>query len=348
MLLSTITIQQVYDKIIVLGDVEPALNVGGYSDQPMLTIATDVMNEMCSQNFPYKWNEFQIPYFTTNQYQQDYAIPGLTSLSSLERGIAVQITANQMPKPWAYVECGRLQTQSTAATMSPYFRSPLYTANWIYNSQGYYATWGAANTGNSTLGQNPQALQVITDPLSGTNPNNPILQIKDANGNLLVLTGYGTLGSTAPVAPAASAAGTVATPGTGDTTTWVVVDPQGQSIRINPVPGPQALVWQFYLIGQLIPPQFTTMSQTLAPLTDEFEPNFRAGCIAQSYFYSPDPKVRAKFETAWQMWLRSLAQFRRRQDKELDEFSFKPGKRIGSGRASTWRGPANPYLYYNY
>ena len=65
-----------------------------------------------------------------------------------------------------------------------------------------------------------------------------------------MLTGYGTLGTTAPVAPAASLAGVLATPGSGDTTSWTVVDPQGAGICITPVPSQTGTVWQVNLIGQ--------------------------------------------------------------------------------------------------
>jgi hypothetical protein len=61
-------------------------------------------------------------------------------------------------------------------------------------------------------------------------PANPITQIKDANGNLLVLTRYGTEGTTAPLAPTGSGAGTLAY-GVGATTIWTVVDPQGSGFR---------------------------------------------------------------------------------------------------------------------
>src|SRR5579863_8048114 len=285
MSLSTITLQNVYDAIVVFGDIEPALNASGYSMQPLLTIATDVMNEICAQNFPQKWNEFNLPLFWTNQLQQDYAIPGLTNLSSLERGICIDINnPNGGQKPWGYVECGRAQSQSTAASLSPYFRNPLFTVNWLPNSLLYYGTWGAANTGTASLGNNPQANQTFTFPLDGAS-NTSITQIRDANGNYLVLTTYGTTGSSAPSLPANSIPGTTVGDGT---CVWTVVDPQGQGFRINPVPGPQTQIWQMQLVGQMIPPKFTSFSQTLAPLTDEYEPNFRAGCIAQAYRYSPD------------------------------------------------------------
>lgn len=350
MSLSTITLQTVYDEIITRGDIEPCLNVGGYSLQPFLTVCTDVINEMFAQQFPYKHNEFNVPQFYLNQLQQDYSIPGLVTLSSLERGICIDINSSTIPKAWAYVQTGRAQTAATAATNQAFFRNIQYYASWIPNNLAYFGTWGAANTGNSTWGNNPQANQVITNPLSAntSGPNNPVLQIQDANGNFLVLTGYGTLGSTAPVAPADSAAGTIATPGSGDTTQWTVVDPDGQAIRINPPPGPGTNVWQINLVGQMIAPRFTTMSQTLYPLPDEFEPNFRAGVIAYLYQYSPDAKVRQKAATEMQNWAKNLMLYRKRQDKELDLFYLVPGKTIGGRRRfnGPWRGPANPYMYY--
>lgn len=349
MSLSTITLQNVYDKIVVRPDIEPCLNVGGYSLQPFLTVCTDVMNEMCAQQFPYKWNEMNVPQFYINQLQQDYSIPGLTTLSVLERGICIDIMSSSLPKAWAYVQVGRAQTASTAALVSPYFRNPLYYASWIPNNLAYFGTWGASNAGNNTWGNNPKPQQVITNPLSvpanGSGPNNPILQVQDANGNFLVLTTYGTTGTSAPVLPASSSPGTTVNDGT---CIWTVVDPNGQAIRINPVPGPSTNVWQFNLVGQMVPPTFTAMSQTLFPLPDEFEPNFRQGVMAYLYAYSPDAKVRAKADEEFQKWLRSLGQFRARQDKELDLFYLVPGKTIGGRRRSNgpWRGPANPFMYY--
>ena len=207
---------------------------------------------------------------------------------------------------------------------------------------------------------------------NGSQPANPINQIQDANGNLLVLTTYGTEGTSAPLLPANSSPGlTVSGAGpsftfTGVTavdagvsgtysgtiaggasnawaglkvivtgfdnvvnngtflclaststelilantaaavdihagsatstasTVWTVVDPYGQGFRVVPVPTQTGLVWQFYLTGQKRPIRFTSLNQTLAPLPDEYEPNFRQMFVAQCYRYSPEAKTRAK------------------------------------------------------
>src|SRR5215468_3218279 len=71
--LSNVTLQQIVDIAQSFGDINPVLNVGGNSSQPALAIATDVMNAIHAVNFPWKWNEYNLPPFYSNSFQQDYA-----------------------------------------------------------------------------------------------------------------------------------------------------------------------------------------------------------------------------------------------------------------------------------
>lgn len=221
----------------------------------------------------------------------------------------------------------------------------------------YNGTWTVVSTSDATktaptvtvtMTSNPgtyQAGGIIGNAANLNQPSNPITQIEDANGNLLVLTTYGTEGTAAPLAAANAAAGTTAS-GTGATTVWTVADPYGQGIRILPVPSQTGVVWQFNLVGQAIPVKFTSLSQLLTPLPDMFEPNFRAGCVAQAYRYSAETKIRAKFKDEWALWLASLNELRSKQDREQEENMFIPergvmGRRAGS--AASWPGGAWPF-----
>jgi len=329
-------------------DIAPILSVGGYSNTTMLAIANDVMNEFCAVPFPWKWNEITLPQFYTNSYQQDYALLNLTNLASLQRGIVIDINNSSVPKRWGYVEVVREQTEALTSWYGPcpFYSSPVFQANWMLNSQLYYGTWGAANTGTNTIGNNPISGSRYTQPLGAqSQPSNPITQIIDANGNLLLLTGYGTEGTTAPIAPANSTPGTTATPGTGATTAWTVLDPNGQGIRINPVPSQTGNVWQFNLVGQAKPVRFTSLSQFLTPLPDSYEPSFRQGCTAQAYRYSAIAKVREKFEVEWPLWQKSLYLSREKSDKERDANRFVPGTSVlGVGGArGGFIGPLYPF-----
>jgi hypothetical protein len=164
--------------------------------------------------------------------------------------------------------------------------------------------------------------------------SNPICQIEDPNGNLLVVTTYGTCGNITPSWPATNAApGTTVTDGS---VVWTVVDPNGIGIRILPVPTSQGVIFQFRIVGQQKTPVLTNLSSTLAPFPDKYEPYFRKGVIAQCYQYSSDMKVQAKFENAWKLWLAGLSTLRELQDRELEENRFTPERGIMGGRKGNW------------
>jgi hypothetical protein len=350
---STFTLQNELDKVLPLGDINPVLaNVAGYQLEPFITICNDVMQDIFGLPFPHKWNEVQLPLFYTNSFQQDYVLlnPNGSSFYNvewLERGICIQMSSTAIPKPWGYVECARQLTQATGSlTQIGLWQNPTFLACSFPNYMLYYGTWGAANSGNPSLGNNPGPGSIYTAPLSaGSQPSNPITQIIDTNGNIQVVTTYGTCGNTQPTWPSAGAA-----PGTqtqDGTTVWTVADPNGIGVRILPVPSQSGVVFQFNLVGQQPAPRFTNLSQTLAPLPDKYEPYFRAGIIAQCYRYSPDPRVQAKFEKNYALWKNSLNDLRTVQDRELEENRFTPERGImGSGRSrSRFIGPYWPFNY---
>jgi len=341
-----VTLQQFVDNAQAFGDIAPVLNVGGYSLEPARTAMNDAMNGFLA-DYPYKFNNFDLPPFYTNSWQQDYAIPGLTTLAWLTRGVCININSSAIPKPWSWVEVGRDQQKTTASILSnSYFACAIYRANWLPNSQLYYGTWGAGNTGNASLGNNPMAGSVYINPLGApSQPPNPVSQIRDANGNLLVITTYGTEGSGAPLAAVNAAPGTTAS-GSGASTVWTVVDPNGQGIRISPVPSQTGCVWQFLLTGQLIPPRFVNFAQTMSPVTDDYEPHLRALFIAQLYRYSSETKIRAKFQTEWDLAMKSLIKARAKSDRERDFYRFVPATSVRTGAGNNIGGYVGPFWPY--
>lgn len=360
---STVKLQTIVNLAKMRSDIEPVLSVSGSSVLLPLTIATDVMNTIVSQPFPWKWNDIFCPQFVTNSFQQDYAGiypgtgseapsggPSLTNLSWLERGIVVDINNTAQPKPFRLVEVGRQLPQGTGTFWNSATNDPLFIVNYFPNTSLYYGTWGDANVGNASFGNNPGPGAVYTNPLGLVNgqaqsmPANPITQIQDSNGNFLVVTVYGTCGHTAPSAPANSAAGTIVQDGT---TQWTVVDPYGQGFRIQPIPAQTGVVWQFNIWGQALPIRFTSLQQTLFPLPNEFEPNFREMFIAQCYRYSPEKNIRAKFQDEWQLALQALENCRKKADRELEENMFSPDRGVMGGLPgrNRWLGPQWPFSY---
>lgn len=272
----------------------------------------------------------------------------LLNMSWLERGVAFDINNSSIPKPYVRIECGRQLPQQTAQyTGGAGLGDPGFICNWFPNRTLYYGTWGAANVGSGTLGNNPVAGSVYKQPTgANSQPNNPITQIIDANGNFLLLTTYGVEGSTAPLAAVNACPGTVAS-GVGATTVWTVLDPNGWGFRFSPVPSVSGSQWQFNLTAQMKPVRFVSLSQTLAPLPDEMEPHFREGFIAQLYRRSPEKAVYAKFENAWKIWEDALMKMRVKEDRELEENKFIPSRTVfGAARSrNNFQGAAWPYNY---
>lgn len=205
---------------------------------------------------------------------------------------------------------------------------------------------GTYSAGGIVVVATAQTGESMTTPPNFSQPSNPITQIIDQNGNYLLLTTYGTEGTTAPVAPKNAAPGTTCS-GEGATTVWTVLDPQGAGIRILEVPPQSGVVWQFNLVGQMKPIRFTNLKQTLYPLPDEMEPHFFQGFITQLYKYSPEAKTRAKFDKEWPLWIDSLHRLQGKNDRELEENLFVPQSTImGSGVAAVgWQGASWPYNY---
>lgn len=346
---STTTLASIVGYIRTFPELAPLIQstAGGASLQPALTIANDVMIELIAQAFNWKWNRFQLPAIYTNTYQQDYALP-ISNLGWLEHGYCVDINNTATPLPvWP------METVKDLETTSQLYGRP-GQACWLPNNQLIFATWGATNPGIGP-GPNPQPNQVIATPLGVTAmPSNPYTQVRDPNGNLWIVTTYGTTGNTQPSWPASPLYPTlsnptqVATTVTDGTVVWTAIDPNGQGIRINPVPPSAGIVYQINLIGQNRPftfskGPFTQLSQTIEPVPDDFAKWFRDGFVAFAYEHSSEADTRAKAASAIMKWKQGLMESRIQGDRERDNAGFYPATDILQQPFAIYPGPAYPY-----
>lgn len=366
---STITLEQIVDDAASMGDLAPALAVGGFSNAPALSIANDVIAGMLlggpnGQPFNWKWNRTNTKAFPTISYQQDYFVPGVSNVGWIESAWASNINSTQQPKQKVDLEVRR--------DLEVTFWQTGYPGKicWMQNNTLQTGTWGVAPLGPTAgspsgqvgaVGSNPGGLQnpgpnvIYTNPIGAVqNPTNATTCITDPNGRLWVLTTFGTCGSvqptwpTTPVYPTYQNPSTVATTVADGTCVWTAVDPNGQGFRLNPIPPQNGIVWLIQAVCQQRVPIFTSMAQTLDPVPDDFATYFKQGFFAQCFRRSPDSKVRGKFSDEWKIWLESLDKATKAGQREMDDFGFYPGESImGSGSGyGIWLGPANPYLPY--
>jgi hypothetical protein len=335
-------------------ELAPVLAAPG-GNQVSLDIGSDVLAEMLGGNIrdvsgrkigPFAWKFNRFPAmpnpivgtvmssiggngtFLTNSWQQDYAVPGMVLLGWIESAHAININQQSQPKDVIKLEVRRELEKEYLSTSSP------SKVCWLANDQRDYGIWGQAAISNATGLTNPGPNVVYTFPLgAGATPNNPSTQIVDANGNLWVLTTYGTCGAALPAFPASPnfpsygnplAAATV----TDGTCVWTAVNPKGQGFRICPLPPQTGVVWLIRVVGQLRPPAFTSLQQTLEPIPDDWTRYFRDGFLAQCYRHSVDAKVRMKFDKEYQLWLLGMEAALRQGNQEQNDFGFYPERSI--------------------
>lgn len=320
---STKSLQSVVDFCATIGDLNPFVSVGGYSAKLPIEVANEVITEMIAQRFNWKFNRMIVPPFYSISWQQDYATINLKTIGWLEHAVAVDINNTALPKPIFYLECVR-DLERTGFQ----FGRPEKIC-WLPNDQLVQDVW-------------PGAAYTYTNPLGAINtPSNKLINILDANGNILILTTFGTTGVVAPAAPAASASGVVVNDGT---CVWTVADPKAQGFRLSPLPPQTGLVYQLYVIAQARPVMFTDLAQLLDPIPDDYAKYFQDGFIAKMHRHSAAPIVRNRYQQMNAEWMLSLAAARGQGDRERDDNGFVPTRGImDTGSGAQPIGPAWPY-----
>ena len=347
---SSYDLQSVVDIASANGDTAPALATGGFSQQPAIQIANMVMQAMLlggpgGQPCNWKFNRFLVPPFPTISWQQDYFVPGVVALGWLESAYGIQFTNTSQPKPKFALEVKRdlMVTFQQTGYPGKICQMP--------NKLLQTGAWGDTELQTPTGQNNPGPGAQYINPLTSVNqPNNPITQITDPNGNFWVVTTYGTCGNSqpswtaSPVYPTLTSPNTVASAVADGSVIWTAINPNGQGFRLNPIPPQQGVVWQINPIGQNRINQFTTLTQSLDPVPDDYYPYFVDGFLAQCYRRNPDGKIRARYQQEWANWLRSLDMAVRQEQREETDFGFVP---TSAGVMETgcggWYGPAWPF-----
>ena len=330
---STIRLQDVMDSIAAIGDIATVFDhTAGWADEPALSIGNDVMGELLSIRFPWKWNRVKIVPFPLTSLQQDYASLTYKGLGWLENGLRVDINNSVYPPPtWPIYAVRDLSMGSDQGGFP-------YQVAWFYNRDLEQGRW-------------PGPQRPYIQPIGATStPTNPPTNILDKNGNILVLTTYGVTGLTAPFAPpwpdntAPPDNYPVGTAIQDGTCVWMVADPDAQGFRFNPMPSSGGQVWLVRLFGQKKAGQFTKLQQTIDPIPDDESKWFRDGCIAYAHRYSANPAVKARYPQMKAEWIAAMEMETKKNDREDESRGFFPDKSVMAPSYTTDPGPY-PYRY---
>lgn len=317
---SSITLQQVVNSMRAYPELTPILGAGGWTQEPALTIANDVMQRFLAQSLDWKFNRANASPFLTVALQQDY-VTNVTDLGWIEQGWKVDINNTATPLPTFGMESVRDLARTS------YQGSP-FNISWIPNSLAIMGTWKANTAYPSGLGQ-------------AMTPTTPVQQFIDINGNILFVTTNGTSGNSQPAAPAASGAGTTVTDGT---VVWTVADPNAIAFRLAPMPATSGIVWQVNPVYQKKPPIFTSLQQTISPIPDTYAYLFRQGFIAMCYQHAGSKEAK----NSYMMWEEALMTSLRSADREREDACFYPSEGIMGGNQWAYGQPIGPAFPFSW
>jgi hypothetical protein len=313
---SSVTTQSLIDYARVYDWCVPTVGLAGYSREPALSFSNLIIQKIMAVNNPWKWNSYTVPPIYTQPYQQDYP----TSISANTMSWLESATYTDINNP--------------AGTSTFFFQPPLQCvarllptsvlgvpteASWLMNRNAQTGTW----PGNNVTFQNPLVTQ------GGGPGSNPLTAITDPNGNIQVVTAYGTtVASGTPTWPSAgAAAGTITSDGTVQ---WTVQDPNGIAFRLNALATYNSNVWQLNFTYQQKAPLLTSLSQTFAPVPDDLKYLIEQGFLAYCYKKSD----RATFKVEYAQWLEDIQIALGQSDREPQSFGIYPADPIQGGGSS--------------
>src|ERR1700740_378576 len=93
---STITLQNRLNFASTHGDLLPLAGVGGYTDEPALTLCNDALSDLISDPNDWVFNRVEMAPVYTCANKQDYLFAGATafSLGGTSQGWAIDLASN--------------------------------------------------------------------------------------------------------------------------------------------------------------------------------------------------------------------------------------------------------------
>lgn len=312
---STIALQTVYDTIASQGIPDPRLNASGYGEALAVRLGNDVMADLIAERFNWKFNRATAFPVYTNSWQQDYPQPQQAAgkIGWGEDSDLIDITNTVIPQPMCH-PTWRRQLSRTSTNVNG---RTIANICWMQNNALSLGTWPGAGVTYYNL--------LTVSPL----PQNPLMSMLDANGNILIVTAFGTTGSVAPVLPANSAEGTTVVDGT---VTWKCVSPTSQGFRLDALPSATGPTYQLLPYFQIEPPQFVNLEQTLDPIPDSYSRHFFRGLDAACLMASPNPADKTRGEAAHIAWLNSMPAAMKQGDREQNIYALVPATRVVEDR----------------
>jgi hypothetical protein len=304
MSLSTLTLQSVVNLLATHADLVPLASVGGYQNEPALSLCNDVLQEaLCAPN-AYKFNRANMPVFMTAVNKQDYIVSGAVAftLGSNSTGVAIGLaSSNAVSRTGTTVTVTTLEAHRMSVGQTVY---QLGVSDSQFNSTFTNDGTQASYSGGWTITATPSATSYqFTHATSGTTTSGApgitdfgwleTASITELNNNSPEPNLY-QVRAVSYLTPARLAVGIMGKVAVqqdnGDGTL---------TVRFREIPG--TTIWACNLVYQKRAPLKTALTATWAPFPDNFSYVYRQGLLARGYRYIESPRSEAedaKFQRA--------------------------------------------------
>jgi hypothetical protein len=326
---STLTLQSVVNLASTHVDLLPLAGVGGYSNEPALSLANDVVQELLAAPLDWKFNRRELAMFVTTRGRQDYQFGGAVAFTTnggagigLASANAVAVSGGvvtiQTLEPHRFSVgdttflSGVTMTTGTASKYNSVFTDDGQTSSW---SGGWVLTAVASTSFSfaSTTGQNNSdagGAPGITD--FGWLESATMV---DMNNN----------SSPQPVRQLEAVREVALTSAVGIPEKICVLKDNGDgTLKIRFQYAPDSVVRGAKLVYQAKAPIKTALTDTWAPFPDEYSFVYRQGFLARCYRYLNSPRADAEYQKLQQ----AIAKALQSGDRETSDVHIYPAESL--------------------
>lgn len=301
---STETLQTTVNFTATHGDLMPLAGVGGYTNEPALSLCKDTLQDLLSSPHDFKFNRVEMPFLVTAPTRQDYQFGGAVAftLGSTSNGIGIGLASgNAITVSGGVVTVNTLESHQFSVGDTVYHAGVNMTTgttanyNSVFTQNATSATWsgGWVITGVTTKSYTFAAVSGQANSDVGGAPGITNFGWL-ASGTIRELNNTGSPGNIKPLEAVRQLppSGKIAQP----TRVCVISDFGTGVIKIRLENPADANTWILNLVYQAKAPTLTALSQTWAPFPDEYSYVYRQGLLYRMYRFLNSPLQTAEFQ----------------------------------------------------
>lgn len=336
----TYTLQSVANFCSTHADLLPMSGIGGFSNEPFLSIANDAISDLLIDPNDWKFNRNEMPLIVTCPAKQDYFFAGAVafSLNSTAQGWAIDLFSNSaITVTGGFVTVVTLENHRFAVGDTIYLNNVIMTTgtasayNSVFTDNGSTSTW--------TQGYVITAIATKSFTFAaGTGQNN-----SDAGG-AQGITNFGWCSSASMVQMVNNSSPQYSRELTayrelpvssfcGDPEkVSVLADMQNGILKIRFYRVPSTTSWGAKLVYQAAAPVKQSLADTWLPFPDETSALFRQAVIYRMYRWLNSPRA----DTEYQKLTQEISKAQGGDSSEETDVSLKPAEPLMQDSGWGW------------